>query len=516
MPSRSFLAPTVRRHALSVPGTVNGETPRSGERAAYDAPVRLDEYAAHDAIGLAALVHEGEVTPVELAETVVEAVARVDSDLNAVVGLYPDVVECAEAARHGPFHGVPTLLKDLFHGDPGRPTEAGSRLARGWVAQTTSELVRRLKEAGFVPLGRTTTSEFGVLGTTETLAEGRTCSPWSREHMAGGSSGGSGAVVGAGLVPVATGSDGGGSIRIPAAACGVVGLKPTRGRVTWGPFAGEPLLGWAVHFVLSRTVRDTAACLDVLSGPFPGDPWVAPSPVRPFLDEAGHAPGRLRIAYCFEPWSGRAAIDEMRLACEATARLLEDLGHDVVEARPAFSWEAFLDAMTIVWAATTAQTVDGFAHAAGRVPGPDTLELPTLRMVELGRSVDAGQLLTALDAAGYVARQLGAFFEEHDVLLTPTLGAPPARLGTYEPDAELEPRELFDSWSQLESFLPVFNATGQPAVSLPLHQGGTGLPIGMQLVGRFGDEATLIRLGAQLEQALPWAGRLPPLHVANL
>ncbi len=477
--------------------------------------MRLDEYADHDAIGLAGLVRDGEVTPVELAELVVSAVAKVDGELNAVVGLYPDIVECAEAARPGSFHGVPTLLKDLFHGDPGRPTEAGSRLAQGWVSHTTSDLVHRLKESGFVPLGRTTTSEFGVMGTTETLAEGRTCSPWSREHMAGGSSGGAGAVVGAGIVPVATGSDGGGSIRIPAAACGVVGLKPTRGRVTWGPIAHEPLLGWGVHFLLSRSVRDTAACLDVLSGPYPGDPWIAPEPSGPFLDEVGQPPGRLRIAYCWEPWSGRASIDEMRLACEATAQLLAELGHEVVEARPTFSWDAFLDAMTVVWSTTTAKDIDGFALAIGRTPGPDTLELPTLRMVELGRSTSAQQLLSALDAAGHVARQMGSFFEDYDVLLTPTLGAPPARLGTYEPDAELEPRELFDSWSQLESFLPVFNATGQPAISLPLHQGGTGLPIGMQLVGRFGDEATLIRLSAQLELALPWAGRVPPLHVAS-
>jgi amidase len=507
MPGGRLLAKIVRGHPLSVPSEV-------AVQSLYDAPVRLDEYASLDAVGLAALVHQGEVTPVELAELVVEGTAKVDGDVNAVVGLYPDAVECAEAARPGPFHGVPTLLKDLFHGDPGRPTEAGSRLGHGWVSQTGSELVRRLKESGFVPLGRTTTSEFGLLGTTETIAEGRTCSPWSGKHMAGGSSGGAGAVVGSGIVPVATGSDGGGSIRIPAAACGVVGLKPTRGRVPWAPYAHEPLLGWGVQFVLARSVRDTAACLDVLSGPCPGDPWIAPAPTRPFVEEVGAPAGRLRIAYCFEPWSGRATIDEMRFACEATAQLLEELGHDVGEARPSFSWESFLGAMTVVWSTTTAQLVDGFAEAVGRIPGPDNLELPTLRMVELGRSVSAGQLLAALDAAGQIGRQMGSFFEEYDVLLTPTLGAPPARLGTYEPDAELEPRDLFDSWSQLESFLPVFNATGQPAISLPLYQGGTGLPIGMQLVGRFGDEATLLRLSAELEQALPWAGRVPPLHVA--
>ena len=375
--------------------------------------------------------------------------------------------------------------------------------------------MRRLKESGFVPLGRTTTSEFGVMGTTETLAEGRTCSPWSREHMAGGSSGGAGAVVGAGIVPVATGSDGGGSIRIPAAACGVVGLKPTRGRVTWGPYAHEPLLGWGVHFVLSRTVRDTAACLDVLSGPYPGDPWIAPEPPRSVPGRGGPAARaasrRVLLGALVRPRPDRRDAARVR-GDGAAARGARARGRRGAP-RLLLGGVSRRDDGRVV--DDDRADVDGFAHAVGRTPGPDTLELPTLRMVELGRSTSAQQLLAAVDAAGYVARQMGSFFEDYDVLLTPTLGAPPARLGTYEPDAELEPRELFDSWSQLESFLPVFNATGQPAVSLPLHQGGTGLPIGMQLVGRFGDEATLLRLSAQLEQALPWAGRVPPLHVAS-
>ncbi len=476
--------------------------------------VRLDEYAALDATALAELVRAGEVTSAELAQLVVQGVEHVNGAVNGVVALYGDPGSSAEA-EEGPFQGVPTLLKDLFHGDVGRPTEAGSRLAEGWVAQTPSELVRRVRAAGFVPVGRTTTSEFGIMGTTETLAAGRTCSPWSAEHMAGGSSGGAGAVVGSGIVPVATGSDGGGSIRIPAAACGVVGLKPSRGRVTWGPLAGEPLLGWAVHFVLSRSVRDTAACLDLLAGPFPGDSALAPSPGAPFSSEVGADPGSLRIAVCWEPWSGRPVVDEVRLRTEATARLLEDLGHHVTPACPLFSWEQFLDAMTDIWSADTAHTITGFGAAVARTPGPDNLELPTFRMLEYGRAVTSQQLLDALDGAGAVVRRVGRFFEDVDVLLTPTLGALPARLGTYEPDVEVEPREIFDSWSQLESFLPVFNASGQPAISLPLHQSEGGLPIGMQLVGRFGEEATLLRLAAQLEGALPWRGRVPPLHVSR-
>lgn len=468
-----------------------------------------------DATALAEHVRDGQVKPEDIAALALEAVERVDGDLNSIVALYDDASKLAEAAQDGPFRGVPTLLKDLFHGDAGRPTEAGSRLAEGWVQQTQSELVRRLRASGFVPLGRTTTSEFGVMGTTETVAAGATCTPWSRDHMAGGSSGGAGAAVGAGIVPVATGSDGGGSIRIPASACGVVGLKPTRGRVTWGPGSGEPLLGWAVHFVLTRSVRDTAACLDQLAGPLPGDPSVAPPPQRPWLDEVGAEAGSLRIAFDWRPWSGRPAIEEVRSACEETARLLEGLGHEIVEASPRFSWEHFLDSMTVIWSASTAAMVDSFAQAVGRVPGPDNLELPTLRLVEFGRSVGGPRLVGALEGASQIARAVGSFFADHDLLLTPTLGALPARLGVYEPTADMEPGELFAAWSQLESFNPVFNATGQPAISLPLHQSGSGLPIGMQLVGRFGDEATLLRVASQLEEAAPWAGRIPVLHASR-
>ncbi|HWH66440.1 MAG TPA: amidase family protein, partial [Gaiellales bacterium] len=235
--------------------------------------MRLEEYAAHDALALAELVREGQVTPAELAHLAVRGAERIDPRLGAIAGLYDDAVESAEAAEPGPFHGVPVLLKDLFHGDAGRPTEAGSRLAEGWVAQVQSELVRRVRACGMVPVGRATTSEFGVMGTTETIACGPTSTPWSGDHMAGGSSGGSGAAVGAGIVPIATGSDGGGSIRIPASACGVVGLKTSRGRVTWAPAAGEPLLGWAVHHVLTRSLRDTAACLDQLAASYPGEPF---------------------------------------------------------------------------------------------------------------------------------------------------------------------------------------------------------------------------------------------------
>ena len=336
--------------------------------------MRLEEYAAHDGLALAELVREGHVTPAELAHLAVRGAERTDPRLGAIAGLYDDAVESAEAAEPGPFHGVPVLLKDLFHGDAGRPTEAGSRLAEGWVAQVQSELVRRVRACGMVPVGRATTSEFGVMGTTETIACGPTSTPWSGDHMAGGSSGGSGAAVGAGIVPIATGSDGGGSIRIPASACGVVGLKTSRGRVTWAPAAGEPLLGWAVHHVLTRSLRDTAACLDELAAPYPGEPFTLPGPPDGgWLDQLHLQPGPLRIAVCWQPWSGAEPVAEIRAACEATATLLSGLGHELVEASPEFSWEQFLNAMTVIWSSTTAQTVDGFAQAVGREPSPDKI-----------------------------------------------------------------------------------------------------------------------------------------------
>ncbi len=476
----------------------------------------LAEYARHDALALAHLVRGGEVTGAELAALAAAAADRVDGVLGAVVETYPDHEAAGEAASAtgGPFAGVPLLLKDLFHGDAGRVCGNGSRLAEDWVAHVPSEMVSRLRGSGFAPIGRTTTSEFGVMGTTETLAQGPTCSPWSSERMAGGSSGGSAAAVGAGIVPVATASDGGGSIRIPAAACGVVGLKPTRGRVTWAPSSAEPLGGWAVHFVVTRSVRDSAAALDVLAAPAPGDPNVAPAPARAYAEEL-HGPGRpLRIAFCHEPWSGRAGDPQVQAACEATAALLGRLGHEVEQARPSFDWELFLEAMTTIWSADLAHSVDGFAAHVGRVPGPENLEGSTLAMVEHGRTISAGRLLDATGAVNTISRQVGGFFTGYDALLTPTLGTLPAQIGRYDPAASVAPRDLFASWSDLETFLPVFNATGQPAISLPLHTSEEGLPIGMQLAGRFGDESTLLALAAQLEQAQPWASRIPPIHAA--
>ena len=365
----------------------------------------LEEYARLDATDLAQLVRNKDVSPRELAACAIAAYEKVDGTVNSVVEAFDDRADALDdTIPDGPFGGVPTMLKDLFHGEAGTVCGNGSRLSDGWVAPVDSEFTLRIKRSGLINLGRTATSEFGIMGTTETLAAGRTCSPWSSSHMAGGSSGGAAAAVGAGIIPVASASDGGGSIRIPASACGVVGLKPSRGRVTWGPHIAEALGGWAVHFMVSRSVRDTAALLDALHGPMYGDPFAVPEPTRPFLDEMGAPVEKLRVAYWSKPWSGHDADPEIATATEATAKTLAALGHEVEEATPEIDWEPFLQAMTDVWASDNAHTVDAFARLVGRTVDTDTLEGSTLAAVEYGRTVTGPQFLDAMDVANVIAR----------------------------------------------------------------------------------------------------------------
>ena len=476
--------------------------------------MRLDEYAEYDAVGLSQLVSNGHVTAAELHACAIAAHEQVHPLINAVVDVVRSDPEQPIADMvPGSLGGVPMMVKDLFHGHAGLPCGNGSRLSEGWVVQHQTQIYARAVAAGLVSVGRTTTSEFGIMGTTETLAQGVTSSPWSVHHMAGGSSGGAGAVVGAGVVPVALASDGGGSIRIPAAACGVVGLKPSRGRVPWGLHLKEPLMGWAVQFAMTRSVRDAAMLLDVLGGPAIGDAEGVPRPAVPFAESLDVPTGPLRIAWWSHPWSGHDPDPVVSDATAATAALLERMGHHVEPATPSFSWEQYLNAMTDVWAATNAHTIDGFARAVGRPVDDSTLEGTTLAMVEYGRRVTAQQLLDAIDVETGLTYLMSEFFSRYDVLLTPTLGALPPSVGHYDPVAPTAPHETFGTWSRWESFLPVFNTTGQPAISLPLHQSVEGLPIGMQLVTGAGGEALLLGLAAALEEALPWAHRRPPAYV---
>jgi amidase len=473
--------------------------------------MRIDEYASHDAVGLSDLVRRAEVTPAELQQCALAAHAQVHPLINGVVDAYDE--DLSDIPVGGPLAGVPTMVKDLFHGQSGRACGNGSRLSADWVVPQRTQIFARAVAAGMTSIGRTTTSEFGIMGTTETLAQGITSSPWSTRHMAGGSSGGAGAVVGAGVVPVALASDGGGSIRIPASACGVVGLKPSRGRVPWGLHLKEPLLGWAVQFAMTRSVRDAAVLLDVLGGPALGDAEGVPRPTVPFAESMLVPPAPLRIAWWSHPWSGHDADPVVSDATAATAALLEGMGHHVEAATPTFSWEHYLQAMTDVWASTNAHTIDGFAAALGLDVSDRTLEGPTLAMVEYGRTVTAQQLLNAIDVETGLTYLMTDFFSRYDILLTPTLGAELPTVGEYDAVAHTDPRDTFATWSRWESFLPVFNTTGQPAISLPLHMSPDGLPIGMQLVAGAGQEALLLSLSATLEAALPWASRKPPAYV---
>lgn len=467
------------------------------------------EYEDHDALGLAGLVRDGEVTPAELLDAAVTRMETLNPDLNAIV--FHWIERAREQARglssRGPFAGVPFLLKNLGSGLEDTPLTSGSKLLTGNRSRSTSLLVRRLLEAGVVPFGRGNAPEFGISATSEPLAHGPTRNPWNLSRTAGGSSGGAGAAVAAGIVPIAYASDGGGSARIPASCCGLVSLKATRGRtpVGLGPANGQAL-------VVSRTVRDTAAALDVMAGPVPGAPMTAPEPARPFLEEVGRPPGRLRIGFRRDsPFGGRPLHPACVAAVDDVARLCESLGHEVEEAAPDYDFDRLAHAMFKVFMGTrTAATVDRWERELGRRAREDELEPYTWGMVEVGRGLSAMDYARGIDAIDAEARRFSAVFQDYDVFLSPTLGRPPLPLGELIGTIADEDRYL----EILYGFMPFtmqYNASGRPAISLPLHWTEDGLPIGLQFGAGYGNDGRLIRLAAQLEEARPWFDRRPPM-----
>lgn len=468
-----------------------------------------DDYATHDATALAALVAKGEVSPEELLDAALERVAALNPAINAVVHMREDIARIAIAGGlpDGPFRGVPFLLKDLGAEARDFPTSSGSKLLANSVWDYDSELFLRLRKTGLVTFGRTTSPEFGNGPITEAQAYGGpTRNPWNLRHTSGGSSGGSGAAVAAGIVPIAHGSDGGGSVRIPASSCGLVGFKPTRARLPDGPMSGEGWAGMAIDGYLTRSLRDTAALLDATIGPDEGAPYMAPPMRGTFLEAMGRRPEKLRIRFSTHTLNGGAVDPECALAVQKTAKLLADLGHHVEEVL--FGAELGVEAMMMAWtrivACGCALTVRG--KLRGQPLDRSLIEGATFGAVQLAESISGPDYLEAVEEIHAFGRRMAGIFHDCDILVTPTLAEPPAKVGRFKPDTTdfMAYRTGPEGAFAYSPFTATFNASGQPAVSLPLHWSSEDLPIGVHLAAAFGQDERLMTLAAQIEQAANW------------
>ncbi len=491
----------------------------------------FSEYDQYDGLGLALLVKKGEVSPIDLVEEAIIRIEKLNPQLNAVIHkMYDQAREKAQAELpDGPFKGVPFLLKDLLTAYSGVPLCNGSRFHKDFVPDHDSELVRRYKASGVIVVGKTNTPEYGLLPVTEPELFGPTHNPWDLSRTPGGSSGGTAAAVSSRIVPLSHGSDGGGSIRIPASCCGLFGLKPTRGRNPLGPDFAEAWQGFACEHVLSRSVRDSAAMLDATAGPDVGAPYAAPPPSRPFLDEVGENPGRRSIAFTHKPFLADSVHQDCIKGLEEAVKLCKNLGHDLVEAAPQIDRDMFAKAFMTIVCAETRAGIEKAESLMDRKAKYRDFEPSTWMLGLLGKQLRAPQLSNAKFALQHMSRRVGHFFEKFDILLTPTLALPPIKIGALQPDKterfiiELLGRlnaggvlmavkgieELAQKAYTFIPYTPLFNVTGQPAMSVPLYWNDKGLPIGVQFVGRYADEATLFRLASQLEKARPWSNRLP-------
>jgi len=489
--------------------------------------MNFDDYRSHDATGLAKLVADNEVTPAELLSLAQARAAAVNPRINAIVR---DVPASPSDELGGPFAGVPFLIKDLSQDYAGLPTSSGSRSLMATTVATDATVVRRWIDAGLVIFGKTNTPEFGAKAITEPVAWGPARNPWDLARTPGGSSGGSAAAVAAGIVPCAGATDGGGSIRIPAACCGLVGLKPGRGLTPSGPMSGESMHGAAVQGVVSRTVRDTAAMLDVISGGEPSGPYVPGMPPQSFASCVGTDPGKLRIGLRVPTAINPAPHPEALAAVEATVRALTDLGHHVDELQQApFDDATLARDFLLTWFVYCAWEVDEAKRLTGA--GDDSFERDTLIMAALGRATSSVHYVNAVERRHEHTRRLTTFFESYDLLLTPTLATLPPKIGEFDPPVALQhasdvliktrtarflryTKIVDDMVDQNLGWVPytqLANLTGRPAISLPVHWTEDGLPLGVQFVAPLAGESLLIRLAAQLEQAMPWADRLAPV-----
>jgi amidase len=471
---------------------------------------------ALDAVGQAELVRSGDLSPLELVDVSIAQIEKWNPQVNAVIHEHFDRArtEAKGTLPDGPFRGVPILLKDLGAGHAeGDPLHWGTRFlkAAGHRAQFTSYLVAKLRAAGFIVVGRTNVPELGVWLTTEPPAYGATRNPWDLARSCGGSSGGAAAAVAAHMTAVAHAGDGGGSIRNPASQTGLVGLKPSRGRVSLGPEWGELWAGLISEFAITKSIRDTAALLDLLAGPMPGDPVLVQRQSRPYCMEAEAWPPPLRIGVLDHAGANRKVHPDCVAAVAAAAAQLSELGHHVEAAHPVAITDGTIDGLAVpVITAATALAVAQFEKAIGRTLGPDDFDPDNWAAIEMGRAVSGVQYAEAVEGIHRYSRRVGAWFEKYDLLLTPTLPEPPPMLGDLV-SRPGKPLEGFLRSAELTAFLVPFNVTGQPAMSLPLHWTAAGLPIGVQLVAAMGAEDNLIRVGVQLEEAVPWDARRAPL-----
>ena len=494
--------------------------------------ISKDDYLRHDGIGLAELVRSQQVTPAELLEAAIARAEAVNPKLNAIVRpLYERARKHAAQTLSGPFAGVPFLLKDLIGELGGEITAQGSAFFKDYRPQQDSELVRRYQAAGLVIFGKTNTPELGLTPFTEPRLYGPTRNPWNVEHTPGGSSGGSGAAVAAGIVPMANGGDGGGSIRIPASCCGLVGLKPTRGLIPTGPVRGDLWYGAATEHVLTRTVRDSAAMLDATGGLEPGAPHFLAQPAQSYLDTLRTPVRKLSIAFSSKPMLSTLSDADNNAGIQATAQLLRELGHEVVEAAPTVPQEEFIVAFSRLIAAETAADYAAASAQMGKAFNAAEVEPMTEAIRRIGCSLTALEVNLAGRSLARITREIGRWFVDYDVLLQPTLGRAPFRIGELQPKgsdavqmwignhlplgnlAKQEGRTLALGQPTFDWIpnTPVYNVTGQPSVSLPLHWSANGLPVGMMFTGRFGEDALLLQLAAQLEQARPWKDRRPSI-----
>ncbi|HZF41662.1 MAG TPA: amidase [Blastocatellia bacterium] len=468
------------------------------------------EYDKYDALGLAGLIAKKEITPAELLNAVRRRVEAINPKINAFSHFFFDKAEeqIKNGLGPGPFHGVPFALKDLGQYLKGTITSAGGRVWKDQVADYDSTLVTRYKQAGLVIFGKTTSPELGLTTTTESVLYGQTRNPWNLERTSGGSSGGASSAVASRILPMAHASDGGGSIRIPASCCGLFGLKPTRGRAPMGPGQFEGWNGLSAPHAVTISVRDSAALLDVSSGAELGAPYYPPPEQRPFLLEVGADPGKLRIALIADSPVCTPVDPECKKAATEAAKLCEDLGHKVEEAKWPIDAEVMRGAFLIIVNVSVARALDDAATPLGRPVTDQDVEPVTWAMAQNGRNISSVAYSSAIATLHQIGFTMAKFQQAHDVILNPTLGKPPAPLGVLS----LSPTDMRTFMKEITEFSPftaVYNVTGQPSMSAPLHWTPDGLPVGVMFSARFGDEATLFRLAAQLEKAKPWAGQRP-------